>query len=37
MFDLSYDQFLELSQKAVQAAIERGADPLDLDTFIKSS
>ena len=35
LFNLSYDQFLELSAKAVKAAIDRGADPLDLDTFIK--
>jgi hypothetical protein len=35
MFDLSYDQFLKLSQKAIKSAIERGADPIDLDTFIK--
>src|SRR5215204_2162315 len=37
MFDLSYDQFLKLSKKAVDSAIDRGADPMDLDTFIKSS
>ncbi|RYE54866.1 MAG: hypothetical protein EOP48_11380 [Sphingobacteriales bacterium] len=37
MFDLSYDQFLKLSQKAITSAIDRGADPLELDTFIKSS
>jgi hypothetical protein len=37
LFDLSYDQFLQLSQNAVKAAIDRGANPIDLDTFIKSS
>jgi hypothetical protein len=35
LFDLSYDQFLHLSDKAVRAAIARGADPTNLDTFIK--
>lgn len=35
LFDLSYDQFLELSNKAVQSALVRGANPSDLDTFIK--
>ena len=37
LFDLSYDQFLELSRKAVKGAIERGANVIDLDTFIKSN
>jgi hypothetical protein len=37
LFDLSYDQFLELSRNAVQGAIERGANVIDLDTFIKSN
>jgi hypothetical protein len=35
LFDLSYDQFLELSNKAVKNALSRGADPSDLDTFVK--
>jgi hypothetical protein len=35
LFDLSYDQFLKLSDKAVKSAISRGADQMDLDTFIK--
>ena len=37
LFDLSYDQFLELSIKAVKGAIKRGANPIDLDTFIKAN
>lgn len=37
LFDLSYDQFLLISQKAVKSAIDRGADPTDLDTFLRSS
>ena len=37
LFDLSYDQFLQLCQKAVQGAIDRGANLSDLDTFIKSN
>ena len=32
LFDLSYDQFLELVDKEVKAAIERGAKDDDLDT-----
>lgn len=36
LFDLSYDQFLEISQKAVKAALNRGADPIELDTFIRT-
>jgi hypothetical protein len=35
LFDLSYDQFLKLSDRAVKSAINRGADPMDLDTYIK--
>lgn len=35
LFDLSYDQFLEISQKAVKAALDRGANPAELDTFIR--
>jgi hypothetical protein len=37
LFNLSYDQFLQLSEKAVRSAIDRGANLMDLDTFIKSS
>jgi len=37
LFNLSYDQFLQLSEKAVRSAIARGANLMDLDTFIKSS
>ncbi|RYE33850.1 MAG: hypothetical protein EOP48_30630 [Sphingobacteriales bacterium] len=37
MFDLSYDQFLKLSENAVKVAIDSGADPMNLDTFIKSA
>lgn len=29
LFDLSYDQFLKLSDKAVKSAINRGADPVE--------
>lgn len=32
LFDLSYDQFLELANREVRAAIERGASPDELDT-----
>ncbi len=35
LFDLSYDQFSELSQDEVKAALERGADLDNLDTVIK--
>jgi hypothetical protein len=36
LFDLSYDQFLELVNREVRAALERGASPDELDTvFIK--
>jgi hypothetical protein len=34
LFDLGYDQFLELSNKAVKDALSRGAKLKDLDTFI---
>lgn len=37
LFDLSYDQFQELSMDEVKAAIERGANLNDLDTVIKLS
>lgn len=36
VFDLSYDQFLQLSKRAVLKAIERGADVMELDTYIKA-
>lgn len=37
LFDLGYDQFLQLVDKEVRMAIERGANPEELDTvFIKS-
>jgi len=36
IFDLGYDQFLQLIEKAVQAALDRGANVEDLDTFIKA-
>lgn len=35
LFNLGYDQFLQISEKAVRAALDRGANPIDLDTFIK--
>jgi hypothetical protein len=35
LFDLSYDQFSKLSDKAVKSAISKGADPMDLDIYIK--
>ena len=35
LFDLSYDQFLEVCNKAAKAALARGADPTDLDTFMR--
>lgn len=34
LFDLSYDQFLNLIDKEVKAALQRGADPNELDTVI---
>lgn len=34
LFDLGYDQFLELINKAVKDALSRGAKLKDLDTFI---
>lgn len=37
MFDVSYDQFLQLSENAVRMAIDAGADPADLDTFIRTA
>ena len=37
LFDLSYDQFLHLSDKAVKEALARGADPMELDTFKRST
>lgn len=33
LFDLGYDQFLQLINKEVRAALERGADPGELDTI----
>lgn len=37
LFDLSYDQFLELVDKEVKAAVERGANSDELDTvFLKA-
>ena len=36
LFDLSYDQFVELSKRTVLKAIERGADISDLDIFLKA-
>lgn len=37
LFDLGYDQFLELVDKEVKAAVERGANPDELDTvFLKA-
>jgi hypothetical protein len=36
LFDLSYDQFVELSRRTVLKAIERGADVSELDTFLIS-
>lgn len=35
LFDLSYDQFLELVDKEVKAALYRGGDLKDLDTVFK--
>ncbi|HEY8399221.1 MAG TPA: hypothetical protein VIK80_14860 [Flavihumibacter sp.] len=35
LFDLSYDQFLAMGQRSVKKALDRGADILALDTFIK--
>ena len=35
LFDLSYDQFLELIDKEVKAALYRGGDLSDLDTVFK--
>lgn len=35
MFDLSYDQFLELVDKEVKVALYRGGDLSDLDTVFK--
>ncbi len=37
LFDLSYDQFLELVDKEVNASLTRGANPEDLDTVIMKS
>lgn len=34
LFDLSYDQFLNLIDKEVKAALQRGANPNELDTVI---
>ena len=31
LFDLSYDQLIEISSKRVNKAIEAGANPLDID------
>lgn len=35
LFDLSYDQFLQLIERTIKAAIGRGADPNRLDSLIK--
>lgn len=37
LFDLSYDQFLDLVNEEVKAALNRGASLGDLDTFLKPS
>ena len=34
LFDLSYDQFLEIVNEVAQDSINRGADIRNLDTFI---
>ena len=35
MFGLSYDQFLEIENEVSKESIKGGANPLNLDTFIK--
>ena len=35
MFGLSYDQFLTIENEVSKESIKNGANPLDLDTFIK--
>ncbi|MBO7476421.1 MAG: hypothetical protein J6U04_00635 [Salinivirgaceae bacterium] len=35
MFGLSYDQFLAIENEVSKESIKNGANPLDLDTFIK--
>lgn len=35
MFGLSYDQFLVIENEVSKESIKNGANPLDLDTFIK--
>lgn len=35
LFDLSYDQYLEMEHEAVESALKRGANSHDLDTYYK--